>query len=44
MNFKQQIVIVIGLLAIGYCLLVVPWMTYVPLDTPQGNIAETQYH
>jgi hypothetical protein len=43
MNFKQQIVIVIGVLAIGCSLLIVPWMTYVPLDTPQGNIAETQY-
>jgi len=43
MNFKQQIVIAIGVLAIGFCLLFVPWATYVPLDTPQGNMAETQY-
>ncbi len=43
MNFKQQIVILIGALAIGSCFLIVPWATYVPLETPEGNIAETQY-
>lgn len=41
MNFKQQIVIVVGLLAIGYSCLIVPWVTYVPMATPEGNMAET---
>ncbi len=43
MNRKQHIVILIAALAIGYCFLIVPWVTYVPLDTPQGNMAETLY-
>ena len=44
MNFKQQIVVVIGVLAIGFCVVFVPWATYVPLDTPEGILAETQYN
>jgi len=43
MNRKQHIVILIAALAIGYCFLIVPWVTYVPLDAPQGNMAETLY-
>jgi hypothetical protein len=43
MNFKQQIVLCIAALAIACSFLIVPWATYVPLDTPEGNMAETQY-
>lgn len=43
MNFKQKIVMMIAALAIAYCFLIVPWVTYVPMDTPQGNIASTHY-
>lgn len=42
MNRKQQIVIFIAALAMASCVLYVPWRTYVPLDTPQGNMAETR--
>ena len=43
MNFKQQIVIVIGVLAIGYSLLIVPWMTYETLDTADGTQLMAKY-
>jgi hypothetical protein len=42
MNAKQKIVIAIAAIAIAGTFLYVPWRTYVPLDTPQGNIAETR--
>jgi len=43
MNHKQMIVIVIAGITIAGIFLYVPWITYVPLDTPQGNIAETRH-
>ena len=41
MNYKQKIVMTIATITLAACFLYVPWRTYVPLDTPQGNIAET---
>ena len=43
MNYKQKIVITIATITLAACFLYVPWRTYVPLDTPQGNIAATHY-
>jgi hypothetical protein len=42
MNYKQKIVITIAAITLASIFLYVPWRTYVPLDTPQGNIAETR--
>jgi hypothetical protein len=41
MNYKQKIVITIAAITLASVFLYVPWRTYVPLDTPQGNIAES---
>lgn len=41
MNYKQKIVIGIAAIALAASFLYVPWRTYVPLDTPEGHIAET---
>jgi len=41
MNYKQKIVMTIATITLAACFLYVPWRTYVPLDTPQGNTAET---
>jgi hypothetical protein len=43
MNRKQQIVILIGALAVAYSLLVVTWMTLEPMDSPAGNQLLTKY-
>ena len=44
MNTKQKIVIAIAAITLAGIFLYVPWITYVPLDTPQGNMVETRYH
>ncbi len=41
MNYKQKIVMTIATVTLAATFLYVPWRTFVPLDTPQGNIAET---
>lgn len=41
MNYKQKIVMAIATVTLAVTFLYVPWRTYVPLDTPDGNIAET---
>ena len=41
MNYKQKIVMTIAFVTLGVTFLYVPWRTYVPLNTPDGNIAET---
>ncbi len=42
MNHKQKIVIAIAAITIAGTFLYVPWRTYVPLDTPEGHMAETR--
>ena len=42
MNYKQKIVITIAAITLASIFLYVPWRTFVPLDTPQGHIAETR--
>ena len=41
MNNKQKIVMTIATVTLAVTFLYVPWRTYVPLNTPDGNIAET---
>lgn len=41
MNYKQKIVMTIATVTLAATFLYVPWRTYVPLNTPDGHMAET---